>query len=268
MSDKPAFLPGLCSVTFRKLDAEQVMALAVEAGVRGIEWCGAVHAPPGHLATARRIAARCQDEGLDLPSYGAYVRAGADDEEDDMGAVLDTATALGASNIRVWAGRQGSRAAGEADRARVADALRAHAELAAARDMTLSVEYHRATLTDTLASTLALLEQVGHPSCFAYWQPEPGLPIETAASELRALGPVLSHLHVFHWEAGGARRPLEEAEAYWRRLVRVPGTGSRFTRVRYAFAEFVKNDDPDQFRRDFRVLARLLDNSASAAVAD
>ncbi|MEZ5865023.1 MAG: hypothetical protein R3D25_13515 [Geminicoccaceae bacterium] len=108
MSIEPAFLPGLCSVTFRSIDAEQVIALAVEAGARGIEWCSTVHVPPGHLATAMRIAAQCRDAGLDLPSYGTYVRAGADDEQQDMGAALDTAAALGAPNVRVWAGRQGS----------------------------------------------------------------------------------------------------------------------------------------------------------------
>jgi sugar phosphate isomerase/epimerase len=259
MSIEPAFLPGLCSVTFRSIDAEQVIALAVEAGTRGIEWCSTVHVPPGHLATAMRIAAQCRDAGLDLPSYGTYVRAGADDEQQDMGAALDTAAALGAPNVRVWAGRQGSGVAGEADRARVADAIRAYAALAAASGITLSIEYHRATLTDTLTSTLDLLRRIDHPNCYAYWQPEPGTPLESAAAELRALGSDLSHLHVFHWQAGGARRPLEEAEAYWRRLVRVPGRDSRFALPRYAFSEFVRNDDPDQFRRDFKVLVRLLD---------
>lgn len=268
MSIEPVFLPGLCSVTFRKLGAEQVIALAVEAGARGIEWCATVHVPPGYLATAMRIAAQCRDAGIDLPSYGAYVRAGADDEQQDMGAALDTAAALGAPNIRVWAGRQGSGAAMEADRARVADAIRAYAALAAASDIALSVEYHRATLTDTLASTLALLRQVDHPNCFAYWQPEPGTSLESAAAELRALGSDLSHVHVFHWQVGGARLPLVEAEAYWRRLVRVPARDSRFALARYAFSEFVRNDDPDQFRRDFKVLVRLLDPQAAERDGD
>ncbi|MEZ5906316.1 MAG: TIM barrel protein [Geminicoccaceae bacterium] len=190
MSIEPAFLPGLCSVTFRSIDAEQVIALAVEAGARGIEWCSTVHVPPGHLATAMRIAAQCRDAGLDLPSYGTYLPARTTSSR-TLGAALDTAAALGAPNVRVWAGRQGSGVAGEADRARVADAIRAYAALAAASGITLSIEYHRATLTDTLTSTLDLLRRIDHPNCYAYWQPEPGTPLESAAAELRArVGPV------------------------------------------------------------------------------
>jgi sugar phosphate isomerase/epimerase len=262
MSGNAAFLPGLCSVTFQRLAVDRVIALAAEAGARGIEWCSAIHVLPGSRASARRIAASCRDAGLDVPSYGSYVRAGADDEQQEIGAVLDTAAALGARNVRVWAGRLGSRVAGEAERARVADAVRDYAELAATRSVALSIEYHRDTLTDTLASALRLLHDVNHPNCFTYWQPVPGMALEAAVAQLRALGQALSHLHVFHWQHDDVRRPLEEGEAFWQRLVDVAGECSSFGRARYAFSEFIRNDDPEQFRRDFRVLARLLGHGA------
>ena len=38
--------PGLCSVTFRELDAERVVELAAEAGLACVEWAGDVHVPP------------------------------------------------------------------------------------------------------------------------------------------------------------------------------------------------------------------------------
>ena len=39
--------PGLCSITLRSLRADAVLALAVHAGIEGIEWGADGHVPPG-----------------------------------------------------------------------------------------------------------------------------------------------------------------------------------------------------------------------------
>ena len=39
--------PGLCSITFRDLAVDDVVALAAEAGLAGIEWGADRHVPPG-----------------------------------------------------------------------------------------------------------------------------------------------------------------------------------------------------------------------------
>ncbi len=252
-----AFLPGLCSVTFRKLPAGAVIDLALAAGLSGIEWGGDVHVPAGDEKTARDTARRCRDEGLAIPSYGTYIRAGATDPQQHISPVLDSAAALGATNIRIWAGDKGSAAADGGQRKRVADAVRECAAAAEPHSIRVSLEYHRNTLTDTLASTIDLLAEVDHPNCFTYWQPVPETPADIAVAELRDLSDALSHLHVFHWLSGNVRRPLAEGETFWNRAIEGP-SGGQWTGARYAFLEFVRDDDPEQFAADAAVLTGIL----------
>ena len=256
-------LSGLCSVTFRSLTADRVIDLAVAAGLHGIEWGADVHVPPGALTNAHRTADACRDAGLAIPSYGTYIRAGAADPQQEVGPVLDTAAALGAANIRVWAGDTGSAASTADQRRRVADAVRNCAGAAASRGITVSLEYHRNTLTDTLASTKDLLAAIGHHNCFAYWQPVPEIATHDAVAEVGQLAPNLSHVHVFHWHAGNVRQPLAPAEPFWRAVIAAIESGA-WSAPRYAFLEFVRDDDPDQFLSDAAVLKRILAGSAAA----
>ena len=47
---------GLCSVTFRSLPPREVVRVAAEANLDGIEWGADVHVPVGELATAEDVA--------------------------------------------------------------------------------------------------------------------------------------------------------------------------------------------------------------------
>ena len=75
-----SFRPGLCSVTFRTLAPESIVALAAECGIAGIEWAGDVHVPPGEVDTARRVRQLTEAAGLSVVSYGSYVAPPSDDE--------------------------------------------------------------------------------------------------------------------------------------------------------------------------------------------
>ena len=125
--------PGLCSISFRKHSVDEVIEFARAAGIEGIEWGGDVHLPPGDLALAHSVREKTEAAGLVVSSYGSYYRA--DREEGPFSAVLETAAALDAPVIRVWAGRRGSADADESYRTEVADCLRQAA--AAARGKTL-----------------------------------------------------------------------------------------------------------------------------------
>src|SRR6476469_730727 len=107
--------PGLFSVTFRQLSPPEIIALVGRAGLRGIEWGGDVHVPHGDVARAREVRDRTADAGLEVAAYGSYYRV-AKSEADELPfeRVLNTAQALGAPLIRVWAGKQGSAAADQA----------------------------------------------------------------------------------------------------------------------------------------------------------
>ena len=76
--------PGLCSITFRSLAADEVLALAVRARVEGIEWGADGHVPPGGGAAVEALRARCRDAGVEVVSYGSYLGfAPADGDDED-----------------------------------------------------------------------------------------------------------------------------------------------------------------------------------------
>jgi 3-dehydroshikimate dehydratase len=237
-------MPGLVSVTFRQLTPAEIVALAAEHGMAAIEWGGDVHVPTGDLAVAREVAARCAGAGIAVEAYGSYYRASG-----DFAPVLETALALGAPRIRVWAGERGSSA--ETDRAVVVDGLRKAANLAAAAGVEVAVEYHANTLTDTLPSALELFREA--PELKPYWQPPIGSSLQDALAAVPALEPVAAH--VFSWDDIGRRLPLAERVELWEpvlaRLAALPGT-------RYALLEFVRDDDPRAFAEDAAVLRAWL----------
>ena len=150
------FVTGLVSVSFRKLSPREIVELARETNLKAIEWGGDVHVPPGDLARAREVRAMTTDNGLSVLAYGSYVRLG-EEEAATLPRVIETAKALGAPAIRVWAGRRGSAEADDAYRQRVIDQARQFATIAADAGVVVCYEYHVDPLPDTNASAMELL---------------------------------------------------------------------------------------------------------------
>lgn len=129
-------------------------SLPAAPGLDAVEWGGDIHVPPGNAQAARAALHCTRENGLTVSAYGSYYRAGA---EEDFGPVLETALSLGCRVIRVWAGRQGSALCTQEERRAVTACLARAAERAAQAGCVVATEYHADTLTDTLASALALL---------------------------------------------------------------------------------------------------------------
>jgi len=247
---------GLTSITFRQLSAEDIIALAVEAGLDGIEWGGDVHVPPGDLEKACMVRRQTEAAGLDVCAYGSYFRC--DNEAGPFTETLECAKALGAPVIRVWAGNKGSDSADVTYRAKVAASIRNAVAAARAEGITIALEYHGGTLTDTRESAHQLLHEVGLHELKLYWQPRNGGTLEGDLAELDAALPHLSHIHLFHWGKAGwtERLPLSEGIEPWREYIKHirKAEGDR-----YITFEFVLNDDPAQLLKDAKVLHALLE---------
>ncbi|ACU86657.1 sugar phosphate isomerase/epimerase [Brachybacterium faecium DSM 4810] len=249
--------PGLCSVTFRELDAERVVELAAEAGLACVEWAGDAHVPPGDTAAAERARSLTESAGLAVASYGSYLRFDGTDEEfaAESEAVLAAARALGAPRIRVWAGRTGSAETPAAERSRIAARIREVAQAAGAHGIDLGLEFHGGTLTDEIGSTLRLLEEIGHDRVLSYWQPHQGMPEGDALQTLRQVLPRTSTIHVFSWWPRHERLPLTDRAALWREVFTVlAAEGSD----RDALLEFVPGDDPSVLAREALSLRELI----------
>lgn len=256
---------GLCSITFRSLAVEEIVRLGADAGLDGIEWGADVHVPPGDLDTAVEVAACCAEAGIACPSYGSYLRMGEADASDDASehvtvSVLDTAVALGATNVRVWTDWVAVADATPDRRRGIAVELARASALAAERGLFLSTEYHAMTLTETAASTLLLLEESGAPAnLHTYWQPMDALTVDQNLAELRRVASQVSHLHVFWWASYAERFPLADGAALWpAAFAAVERTAGRWVGDRYAFLEYVRNDDPSQLLDDAATLRAFL----------
>lgn len=246
-------VPGVCSVTFRALTADRVVELAHGAGLRAIEWGADVHVPPGDIGEASRVRELCAARDLACPSYGSYWFAGRS-SDDELAAVLATARALGATTVRVWApGDPRPRHWSEA--APVIDALRAACDRA--DDLTIAVEFHPGTLTETARSAREVVASVDRPNMRTYWQPHPGSDHLHALTELDPVVLHLAHLHVFSWDADSNRLPLDAHAELWRRALEKVATTSHEAQL-CAYLEFVDDDDPEVFARDASTLLAWL----------
>jgi len=242
---------GLVSVTFRNLAPDEVIRLVKRAGLEGIEWGGDVHVPHGNLQRAREVGAATRDAGLCVASYGSYYRVG-HDEDLAFEAVLETASALGAPSVRVWAGKLGSAQVDAAYRRLIVRDSQKIADMAARAGITVTCEFHGNTLTDTAASTLQLLNDVARDNIRTNWQVPDGASAAECAEDLAALLPWLANLHVFNWHPeAGSFLPLSGADRQWRSYL---GLAASTGRVHFAMIEFVKDDSAEAFLDDARAL--------------
>jgi hypothetical protein len=233
----------------------QVLEVVASSGLACVEWGGDVHVPPGDTKAAAVARAVGLDMGVRVASYGSYFRAGPHDV-DDFASVLATAVALGAPRVRIWAGDAGSTTASADERRYVAAVARAVADQASDAGIQLAFEYHGGTLTDSAASTLSLLSDVGHPGVRTYWQPGVGVPDAEAVRSLEQVLPWVAAVHVFSWWPCDERLPLQAREPLWRSVFDVlRTTGQPYD----ALLEFVRDDDATQVGTDATVLARLAD---------
>ena len=251
-------LPGILSITFRQLSWEQIVDLTAKAGLGGIEWGGDIHIPSGDIQRAEAAKRRCADEAILISAYGSYYRLG--NSPEGFAAVLDTALALGAETIRVWAGAIGSNAAPASVRQSIADDLHRCCDLAAKYNLKIATEFHGGTLTDDIASCLNLLQSANASNARTFWQPPTEMDFAPAISTLRRLGPLLSNVHVFHWwPTSATRQPLSAGQDRWLEYLRVVAAQSRADGIpRFASLEFVKNDDVEQLIADAKTLLELL----------
>lgn len=249
---------GLVSITFRKLSPKGIVDLVVQGGLDAIEWGGDVHVPHGDVVRAREVRQITQDAGLAVAAYGSYYRVG-HGEPVPFEQVVESATALGAPLIRVWAGKQGTAKADDAYWDRVIEDSRIIGDLAQQAGIVVAYEFHNNTLTDTNESTLKLLQAVAHDNVKTYWQPPSGSTVDYNLAGLDMMLPWLTNIHVFSWHIvdGQRERMLLKAktEDWSQYLTKVVTTG----RDHYAMVEFVRDDAPENFLKDAVTLKQWLE---------
>jgi 3-dehydroshikimate dehydratase len=268
VNDKMRFMlyPGLVSITYRDLAPHEIITLAARAGLKGIEWGSDLHVPEDDVKLATEVGQRTRDAGLDVAAYGSYYRC---DNAEPFEPYLETALALGAPIIRVWAGRQGSSAISPEGLAKIEASLYDACEMADTVGIGIVTEYHDSTLTDTRESCRQLLESIGHPNLKTLWQPlrrGAGLnaKIKENLDDLRDVAPYLSNVHVYEWrdiEAGRSKRFSLQRSAQWpsyiEELKKMEGD-------RYLLIEYVPEDAPEVLRNEAAYLRAMIEGEPIA----
>jgi len=250
------FIPGLVSITYRPLTPAQLIALTRTAGLSAIEWGGDVHVPHGNTGAAARVGGMTRGAGLDTISYGTYYKAGTYGSAyaDTFAAMLDTADALGAPNLRLWAGGKNSQDVTADERAAMTAELKVCAKMAAGRGKTISFEFHNNTLTNTAASAKALIEEIGEDNAVLYWQPNQFLTHEENCAGLSLVLPYVTNVHVFAW-LGHDRFALAEHRSRWSDYLNILASSHRNHGL---LMEFTPHDDPAEFVSEAETLLSWL----------
>lgn len=262
---------GLCSVSFPRLNALDVVELTAEAGLEGIEWAGNAHVLPGKLKLASNVRKMTEEAGLEISSYGSYWKvvdtAG---KPQDFTPVLESALALGTKTIRIWGGHKPSDVVTRQERAAIIDEIFQALEKCSTYGIRLALEFHANTISDSNTATADLLDEIQHPNLFTYWQPIYWLSDPAYCLDgLNHFSNRVLNLHVFHWlfnPGAGSwsestnRRPLSEGSKDWATYLNVSLNPDH---DHWALMEFVRNDEPRQFFEDASILKQWLARKSS-----
>jgi len=245
---------GLCSVTFKEKTAEEIIALTKEADLEAIEWSSKSHVPETDVKYAKDVADRMKEAGLQTSSYGTYYRLGA---HEDFEPYIEVAKVLGASIIRVWAGEKGSDETDAKYRQEIVEDARRIGELAAKEGLSISLEYHAKTLTDTPESAVKLMEEIDSSDVLLYWQPAETLSVEERLDSIPKLAPWLTNVHVFHWEDYNNRFPLGDGFEEWQQYM--DSIEKNSPHEQHYLLEFVPGEDQEQgFYESAETLKKLV----------
>lgn len=245
---------GLVSVSFRKFSPEKIVEMVKQAGLEAIEWGGDVHVPHGDRQMAEKVKEMTQKAGLEVAAYGSYYRVGCEEKYNlTFDDVLQSAVALEAPVIRVWAGDLASVKTDRAYRENLLSETGRIAKAAASYGIDIAYEFHANTLTDTIDSAMDLLDRRLENNILSYWQPPIGTTEEEQMDMLDRIQNYLSNIHVYHW-VDRERMPLEDAIDRWSRLA---DKIHSIPKDRYAMIEFVRNDTEEQFYRDAEALKKI-----------
>lgn len=245
------FKTGVVSVTFRQKSISEIIKLIREAGLDAIEVGSDVHAPKEDISLCTAIANEAKKNKIEIVSYGSYYRLGQySDAAAEFSAYIDAAKALGAKNIRIWAGIKNNEDISEDEYKKLIAEAVLCVSIAAKNGMKVSFEYHGGTLTNTCESALNLMHKIDRPDVHLYWQPNQNKDVEFNVAALKQVLPYVSNVHVFAWDARSGkciRHPLSEHADAWKRYLDILASDGK---DRTLLLEFVKDDSTEQYMAD------------------
>lgn len=238
---------GLCSISFRENTPEEILHAMKPAGLSVIEWGSDVHCPP---EKAGEIAALQKQYGITCSSYGTYFRLGVT-PICELKEYINAAKTLGTDILRLWCGDKDSQDYTESERMALFAACKAAAEIAETEGVTLCMECHNKTYTNTKESALELMQAVASKHFCMYWQPNQFRSEEENLACAKAIAPYTVNIHVFNWKEQ-EKYPLRKAKGIWREYL------SCFEGGRNLLLEFMPDDKPESLKCEAEALKEIV----------
>lgn len=163
---------SLCTISFRHqlISFTDIVQFAYENGFEGIELWG-THAQNLYIQereTTERELTFLKDKNLEITMISDYldISLSADFEKtiEKSEQLVVLANWFNTNKIRTFAGQKGSKDFSEQERKEYVKRIRKICDVFAQHNMYVLLETHPNTLTDTLPSTIELLEEVNHPN--------------------------------------------------------------------------------------------------------
>lgn len=199
---------GLCTISNKDREVDDIVALAGEVGYDGVEIWGKDHVGDGSRETCDAIRDAAEDAGVEIPVYGSYLRAAGDvdlDPDDAPAGTLDDAEIeeeleiadrLGTDLIRIWAGGHDYEDVGDAYWDAVVEDVDRIGATAEDYGIDVTVEKHTNTVTNSLEGARRLIEAVDRDAVGLNYQPHTRLGPEEIDAEAAELAPLSNHMHV------------------------------------------------------------------------
>ncbi len=242
---------GMTSLTLRNESVAEVIRIAKEAKIDGIEWgVSDGHMPLGDADRAAEIRKLSKESSIEIFSLGSYCRM---ETKEECDKTLETALLLGAPIIRIWAGKNSPADCDDAYRQLIVENTMYMADKAAEHNIMLGFEYHPWTLTETCDEALWLIESVNRKNVGLYWQPQYTLSQEENLRDRnRVLTVCVGNMHVQNYNEEDGYKPLSEMKelaSYYKDLADKPYR---------LMIEFVKDGTVENLLKDAEVLRSTL----------
>lgn len=244
------FEAGLVSVSFRNHSVEEVAREAAAAGLKVIEWGSDVHAPCKDISRLEEILAVQEKYGIRCCSYGTYFRFCVTPIE-ELPDYIRAAKILGTKILRLWAGSKSPWLWTDEEKEKLICQCRQAAKMAEEAGVTLCLECHRNTYTETKEAAMELMQMVNSPAFRMYWQPHSTCTQEENIAYIRHLLDYTTHIHSYYWKDGGKYTlagGIEEWQAYLR----------EFTGEHKVLLEFMPDNRIESLQYEADILRRII----------
>lgn len=205
---------GLVSVSFRQYSPQEILSAMKKTKLSCIEWGSDIHAPYKDTQRLYELAVLQKEYDIFCCSYGTYFRLGGDDTA-ELEDYANAAKILGTNLLRIWCGDKGAQLYSKDEKKLLFEEAKKAARIAKALGVTLCMECHNNTYTETIDGALELMSTVNSQSFRMYWQPNQFKSTDVNIEYAKLISPYVKNIHVFNWEREN-KYPLCRALDVWK----------------------------------------------------